>query len=163
MPEPHRPHTRIPASWFVRLHRGLQMTIAVAISVGLIAPDAAVASINFRASSAAGNLGATTLVIFAPTGIVTNDILIAAIDVRGGSNTTITAPAGWTLIRRDNSTTNLAQAAYYPSPVPRSQSRTHGPSRRRSAPAAAYSPTPAPIRPTRLMRPADRQTPARRR
>ncbi len=41
-----------------------------------------------------------------------NDLLIAAIAVRGGSGLVITPPAGWTLIRRDNSTSSVAQAIY---------------------------------------------------
>ena len=35
------------------------------------------------------------------------------IDVTDGTGTTITPPSGWTLIRRDDSTTLLAKASYY--------------------------------------------------
>jgi hypothetical protein len=52
------------------------------------------------------------LAISVPTGVQTNDLLIAAIAVRGGSGLVITPPAGWTLIRRDNSTSSVAQAIY---------------------------------------------------
>jgi hypothetical protein len=47
-----------------------------------------------------------------PTAIQPGDLMIAEIAVRGGTSTTITAPAGWTLVRRDNRTTNIAQATY---------------------------------------------------
>lgn len=38
--------------------------------------------------------------------------MLAEIAVRGGTATTITAPAGWTQVRLDNRTTNVAQAIY---------------------------------------------------
>ncbi|HET6947794.1 MAG TPA: hypothetical protein VFJ45_08285 [bacterium] len=61
--------------------------------------------------------GGTTLQINRPAGIVLNDVMIAAIAVRGGSGTGITAPAGWTLVPGgvnpiDNGTT-LRLAVYY--------------------------------------------------
>jgi hypothetical protein len=39
-------------------------------------------------------------------------LLIAEIAVRGGSKLVITAPSAWTLVRRDNSSTSVAQAIY---------------------------------------------------
>ena len=39
-------------------------------------------------------------------------MLIAEIAVRGGTGLVITPPSGWTLIRRDNSTSSVAQAIY---------------------------------------------------
>jgi hypothetical protein len=33
---------------------------------------------------------------------VANDVMVAQVTVRGGSGTTLTAPAGWSLVRRDN-------------------------------------------------------------
>jgi hypothetical protein len=38
--------------------------------------------------------------------------MLAEIGVRGGTSTAITPPAGWTLVRRDNRGTNVAQAIY---------------------------------------------------
>jgi hypothetical protein len=57
------------------------------------------------------------LAIGVPTGVQPNDLLIAEIAVRGGSALVITAPAGWTLVRRDNSSSAVAQAIYE-HPVP---------------------------------------------
>jgi Bacterial Ig-like domain (group 1)/Bacterial Ig-like domain (group 3) len=70
-------------------------------------------SITFRAASSAGNSNATTLTISRPAGVVQNDFLIAQITVRGGIGTTITAPAGWTLLRRENNGATLGQAIYH--------------------------------------------------
>ena len=39
-----------------------------------------------------------------PAGVVANDVMIAQVTVRGGAATTLTAPAGWSLVRRDNDT-----------------------------------------------------------
>ena len=38
--------------------------------------------------------------------------MVAEIAVRGGSGTAITAPAGWSLVRRDNNSTTITQALY---------------------------------------------------
>lgn len=37
-----------------------------------------------------------------PAGVLANDVMIAQVTVRGGSGITLTAPAGWSLVRRDN-------------------------------------------------------------
>jgi len=47
-----------------------------------------------------------------PAGVQTNDLLIAEVAVRGGSRLVITAPSGWTLVRRDDSSSSVAQAIY---------------------------------------------------
>src|SRR5437667_1919810 len=56
---------------------------------------------------------ATSLTISKPTGVVAGDVLVASVDAAGGTGTTITAPSGWTSIRRDNSGTTLAKETYY--------------------------------------------------
>jgi Bacterial Ig-like domain (group 1) len=69
-------------------------------------------AIVFKAASAAGSMGATTLVIPKPTGVVADDFLIAGVTVR--DNPTITPPSGWTFLRRDPvSPTTVTQAIYY--------------------------------------------------
>jgi len=57
--------------------------------------------------------GASTIVINKPSSIANDEVLVAGITVNGGSNTTITAPSGWTLIRRTNNGTNVGIASYY--------------------------------------------------
>ncbi len=72
---------------------------------------------TFKAASSAGNSGATTLVINKPAGVVADDFLIAGVTVR--DNPTITAPTGWTLVRKDPLIPNpldppeITQAIYY--------------------------------------------------
>src|SRR5258706_404314 len=56
--------------------------------------------ISFRGASSAKNTTATSLTIGRPASATTGDVLLAAISVRG--TTTITPPAGWTLVRLDN-------------------------------------------------------------
>jgi hypothetical protein len=66
--------------------------------------------IEFRSSSTASNLRATTLEIGSPAGVVAGDVMIAVVDVRG--TPAITPPAGWSLIRVDDVPTTMRQAVY---------------------------------------------------
>jgi hypothetical protein len=69
-------------------------------------------AIVFKSSSTAGNMGTTaTLAIPKPVGAVAGDFLIAQVTVR--DNPTITAPAGWTLVRSDTKSPGLKQAIYW--------------------------------------------------
>jgi MSHA biogenesis protein MshQ len=69
--------------------------------------------ITFRAASSAG-AASGNLVINAPGGTVSSDVLVASIAVRPNT-ATITAPAGWTLIRRTDQATGAQNslAVYY--------------------------------------------------
>ena len=58
---------------------------------------------NIATGSTSG--GSSQVTIPVPAGVVANDVMIAQVTVRGGSGTTLTAPAGWSLIRRDSDTT----------------------------------------------------------
>ncbi|MGH9144342.1 MAG: C25 family cysteine peptidase [Vicinamibacterales bacterium] len=72
-------------------------------------------AIAFRAAASAGaGSGTLTLTITKPAGTVQNDVMIAAIGVRPNT-ATITAPAGWTLLRKSSqgTTTANALATYY--------------------------------------------------
>jgi hypothetical protein len=75
-------------------------------------PPVASGSIVSHGSSSAGNGATTTLAIDAPAGAKTGDLLVAAITVRGGTSPTLTAPAGWTLVRSDAVSTTVAQYVY---------------------------------------------------
>ncbi|MGH2786088.1 MAG: Ig-like domain-containing protein [Actinomycetota bacterium] len=68
------------------------------------------AGIAFRSASSAANVPSTTLTIPSPAGVAADDVLVAAIDVRG--NPTLTPPAGWTLVRLDISGFVMRQAVY---------------------------------------------------
>jgi hypothetical protein len=79
----------------------------------LAAPTPPSTYIGLRGASTAGTSSAATqLGIGVPTGVAANDVMIAQIAVRGGASTAITPPSGWTLVRRDDSGTDLAQAIY---------------------------------------------------
>jgi len=69
---------------------------------------------TFRAAASANTgANATTLTITKPAALALNDVMIAAITARGGTNTFVCAPAGWTSIRADNSTTVLHQEVFW--------------------------------------------------
>jgi len=90
-----------------------------ALAIGLVVLGSSVApasaAIAFRAA-ASDDLNGTNpgVIINVPTGTVQNDVMVASITVRPNT-VTITAPAGWTLVRRVNQTTGNAQslAVYY--------------------------------------------------
>ena len=66
--------------------------------------------IALRASAAGTNTGTTSLVLAKPIGTTTNDVLVAAVTVRGVP--TITPPLGWTAVRTDTRGTALRQAVF---------------------------------------------------
>ncbi len=71
-------------------------------------------TITLSSASPGNNAGgATSLTINKPAGVVEGDVMVAQVTVRGGTGTGITAPTGWTLLDRNNSTTTLGQADYY--------------------------------------------------
>ena len=67
--------------------------------------------IAFRAASSAHNGGADSITVPNPSGIVAGDVLLATIDVRG--RPTITAPAGWQLVRHDDGGTTMQKVTYW--------------------------------------------------
>lgn len=73
-------------------------------------PTLAIAFVNATGGNNAG--GGISLTIPRPA-IAANDVMIAAISVRGGSNTNITPPAGWTLVDTRNNGTTIQMAIYY--------------------------------------------------
>ncbi|MEY2569013.1 MAG: hypothetical protein QOE35_3542 [Actinomycetota bacterium] len=65
-------------------------------------------TIAFRsASSATNGAGASSLALQTPTGVAAGDVMIAQVAAGGGSNTTITAPAGWTAVDTKNNGTKV--------------------------------------------------------
>ena len=62
-------------------------------------------------TTTATNAGTATLQISVPSGRQANDLLLATVTVAGGQ--TVTAPAGWTLVRSDASASALRQAVFY--------------------------------------------------
>ncbi|WP_333695223.1 immunoglobulin domain-containing protein, partial [Flavobacterium sp.] len=54
-----------------------------------------------------------TATIARPSGTVAGNLLIAGVMFESGSGATVTAPSGWTLIRRSNQSSNIGMATYY--------------------------------------------------
>jgi hypothetical protein len=72
---------------------------------------AGAAPISLRSSSSAANPTATTLQIPAPSGVLSGDVMLAEVAVRG--TPTILAPSGWTLVRSDAGQAFQTQSVYY--------------------------------------------------
>jgi hypothetical protein len=71
-------------------------------------------AITLRGVLGANNgAGAASITESVPAGVAANDFMLAVVSVHGGSGRTISAPGGWTLLRRENQGANLAQAIYY--------------------------------------------------
>ena len=85
------------------------VTLAVAFGV-LLEPTnpASAATITFRSARSAG-ASSGTLTITKPTGTIAGDVMIASISVRPNT-ATITAPSGWTLVRRVNNSNSTANS-----------------------------------------------------
>lgn len=92
--------------------RGWQ-ALAWLAAAWLLAAAPAHAGLRFLGSATAANGAGTELTLTAPAGTAAGDLLVASVSVRGAAATPITAPAGWTLIRRDDQGGLLAQALYY--------------------------------------------------
>ncbi len=73
---------------------------------------AATGNIALRGTTTGNNgSGGTTLTIANPTGTLSGDVMVAHVIVRTASNT-ITAPNGWSLIRRQDSSSSISTATY---------------------------------------------------
>ncbi|MFL5625143.1 MAG: metallophosphoesterase [Ktedonobacteraceae bacterium] len=69
-------------------------------------------SISLRAAASGNNgAGGAALTIAKPSGTQSGDVLVAHVIVRSASNT-ITPPAGWNLVLRQNSSSSIATAMY---------------------------------------------------
>ena len=89
--------------------------LALMVVLGLFARDGgtvSAANIAFRSAQSAG-AASGNLTITKPSGTIATDVLIASVAARP-STVTITAPSGWTLVRRTNNTaTNSNTLAVY--------------------------------------------------
>jgi hypothetical protein len=72
---------------------------------------AAPAAITLRGSSTGTNTAVSTLVLPKPASTQAGDVLIASLDARGAPS--VTAPAGWTLVRKDVNGTAMVKATYW--------------------------------------------------
>jgi hypothetical protein len=84
-------------------------TVQPATSFGSSTSCVQTATITFVATSN-GSAGSA---VNKPAGTAQGDVLVAAVQVRGMSSDTITAPTGWNLIRRDSDPNSQVTAATY--------------------------------------------------
>lgn len=72
-------------------------------------------AVAFRsaASTNSGTGTGSTVTLTKPASTATDDVLIASLNVAGGTSIDITPPAGWTLIRRTDQTTAFSHFTYW--------------------------------------------------
>jgi hypothetical protein len=90
----------------------LALFVVLALLFAVVEPVLA-ASIAFGTQNNAQNGNNNSLTITTPSSVSAGNLLLAQITVIGGSSATITAHADWTLLKRGNNGTNIAQAIYY--------------------------------------------------
>lgn len=95
---------------------GITLLVGLAVLLSLfVTSSAASGSTFFHSSSTATVSGSSSLTILAPAGVVSGDVLLAAVDADVSSGSTIVAPIGWTLLRSDSavsSSARLTQSVY---------------------------------------------------
>lgn len=69
--------------------------------------EQALSSVSFRAVTSASGANLSSLAIGKPAGVVAGDLLIARIAGRNNVDAVVTPPAGWTLLRSDQSASQL--------------------------------------------------------
>ncbi len=98
--------------------------------------------ITLRSSASANNgSGGTTLTLNTPTGTSNGDVMVAHVVVQTAGNS-IAAPSGWAIIKRLDTTTNIATATYWKvagSSEPSSYTWTFGTSGEASGGIASYT------------------------
>jgi hypothetical protein len=68
--------------------------------------------IAYRDNSSTAQSSGTTLTLTAPEDVEIGDLLLAAVQVAGGTGITITPPSGWDLVLRTDQTTTQSLAVY---------------------------------------------------
>lgn len=72
----------------------------------------ATVALRSKSSTSISGGGPTTITVTKPAGVASGDVLIAGLSFETGSSDTITAPTGWTLVRRVNNTNSEGLAVY---------------------------------------------------
>jgi hypothetical protein len=93
---------------------GKHLAGAVLIAFGLIFSSFALADIISGNSStnSSSHSTYTLLTINQPASVAPGDLLLANIDVNGGSPANVTAPSGWTQVLRTDNDTNVSMISY---------------------------------------------------
>lgn len=96
---------------FKRFSGAFLIALLLTTSVRVLPASAAIV-FGAATSNANAQSGSATLVLTTPASTAVGDFLLASIEFNGGSNKTITAPAGWTLILRQDRATDTGMATY---------------------------------------------------
>jgi hypothetical protein len=90
-------------------------TFSALIYSAIFSPvNAAFSTIIFKGANPATTGGAATSITYTkPAGVEANDIMLIQIVANGASGNIYTPPAGWSLIRRDNTSVLIGDALYY--------------------------------------------------
>jgi hypothetical protein len=90
------------------------LATAALLVASLVLASSAIAAPNFRSSSSVSTAAAVgSLTLPAPAGVAAGDVMIAGIEARITYSIAVTAPAGWTLVRREASALPINQLLYY--------------------------------------------------
>jgi hypothetical protein len=88
------------------------ITMLIALKPAGTTPPPQRGSISLRAAATGSNgAGGSTLTIGLPAGTQSGDVMVAHVIVQTAGNT-ITAPAGWNLVLRQDSTSSISTASY---------------------------------------------------
>ncbi|MCY0988760.1 cell wall anchor protein [Nannocystis sp. ILAH1] len=68
---------------------------------------------SYRSSAVASGAGLSALTINKPAGVVQGDVLLARVTNRNNATAVVTPPAGWTLLRSDQSASQLKAWVFY--------------------------------------------------
>ena len=96
-----------PDAFTYRVSDGTDFSAAATVSVTVSAPGT---GITFRGVASGTNASTTSLLVSRPAATLAGDVLLAAVTVRG--TPTISAPAGWSLVRSDARATTFTQAVF---------------------------------------------------
>ncbi|MFP2923858.1 cell wall anchor protein [Pyxidicoccus sp. 3LG] len=82
-------------------------------SVEVASTSRALSTVSYRSSSTASGKSITSLSIGKPAGTVAGDVLLARIINRNNATAVATAPAGWTMLRSDQSASQIKAWVFY--------------------------------------------------
>src|SRR5919197_147126 len=86
------------------------LTVLASQAVAMVPATVSAAGITFRAASSGSNLATTTLQLPIPAGVVSGDVMLAGVSVRG--KPTITPPSGWTVVVDNQLASTIRQTVY---------------------------------------------------
>ena len=113
----YRAPARRPSRWAALLCRQLPLlALALVLGTAIASSGGALSALPSGSAVTTAATYGSSLALSRPATTASGDVLIASVYARLAGSSTITPPSGWTLIRRDSSTSgysSLTQALYY--------------------------------------------------